>query len=248
MVFHLGLGQRGLFNRRPHHGLGPLIQCAVHQELHEFFGDHTFRVEIHRQIGVCPVAGDAQTFEFLALHINPAGGELAAFGAEIIDRHIVLVAALLAVLFLDLPFDGQTVAIPTGDIARVKTHHLVRPHDHVLDRLVQRVTDVQIAVRIGGAIVQRKGGAPLLFAQAVIDADLCPPLQPFGFAFGQARTHREIGFRQVQRGFIVKRFGGVGAHGGRPLATEFRNGECSDTVRRTQAPLPGVSSIRAPGK
>ncbi len=248
VVFDLGLGQRSLFNRRPHHGFGALIERAVHQELHEFFGDHTFRVEIHRQIGIGPVAGDAQTFEFVTLHVYPAGGELAAFSAKIVDRHIVLVAALLAVLFLDLPFDGQAVAIPTGDIARVKAHHLVRPHDHILDRLVQRVADMQVAIRIGGAVVQREGLAPLLFAQAVIDADLFPPLQPFGFAFGQARAHREIGFWQVQRGFIVKRFGGVGAHGGRPLATVFRNGECSDAARKTQAPLPGVSSIRAPGK
>ena len=195
-----------------------MIKRAVHQELHEFLGYHTFRVEIHGQIGVGPIAGDTKTFKFFALHIDPTGGKLAALGTEIVDRHIVLVLALLAVLLFDLPFDRQAVAIPTRDIACIKTHHLVRSHDHILDRLVQRVTDVQMPVCIGGAVVQCKRRATVFFAQAVIDADLFPSRQPFGFAFGQACTHGKVGFRQVQRGFIIKRFGGVGAHGRRPLA------------------------------
>ncbi len=161
--------------------------------------------------GSIPVAGDAQTFEFVALDVDPAFGKAAAFLTELDDIDGVLVAALLAVLFLDLPFDGQTVAIPSGDIARVAAHHLLAAHDHVLQDFVQRVPDMQMTVCIRRAIVQREGLArPSAVAQAVVNADLLPAVQPAGFAVGQARAHREIGFRQVQRVFVVR---SVGTHG-----------------------------------
>jgi hypothetical protein len=38
----------------------------------------------------------------------------AAFGAEFLDRNLILVELLLAVLLLDLPLDRQAVAIPAG--------------------------------------------------------------------------------------------------------------------------------------
>ena len=220
MILYLGLCQCGLFNRRPHHRLGALVQSAVHQELHELFGDHPLGVEIHREVGVFPVAGDAQTLELFALDIDPACGEVTAFTAKFVDRHLILVAALLAVLLFDLPLDGQAMAIPTGDIARVKTHHLVGAHDHVLDGFVERVTDVEMAVGIGRAVVQRELLAATVFgfvAQAVIDADLLPTGQPLRLALGQACAHGEIGLGQVQGRFIVKFLRCIGAHVGRPF-------------------------------
>ena len=73
-------------DRRPHHRLGPAVQRAVHQELLEFLGDHPLGVEIHREIGIVPVAGDAEALEFLALDVDPALGELPALLTEIDDR------------------------------------------------------------------------------------------------------------------------------------------------------------------
>ncbi len=199
-------------------------------------------MEIHGQIGVFPIAGDAQTLEFLALHVDPTAGELATFGAEFIDRHLILVAALLAVLLFDLPFDRQAVAVPARDVARVIAHHLMAAHNHVLDRLVQRVTDVQMPVGIGRAVMQREGLTPLFLAQAVIDADLLPPLQPAGLALGQSGAHGEIGLGQVQRGFVV---GGLGAHGERPLGIWglFNLGRC-EWLKHLG---PASQLLRAPG-
>jgi hypothetical protein len=82
-------------------------------------------VEIHRQVGIGPVAGDAEALELLALDVDPAFGELAAFLAELDDVDLVLVQALGAVLLLDLPLDGQAVAVPAGDVARCLAHHLL---------------------------------------------------------------------------------------------------------------------------
>ncbi len=207
VVLDLGLGERCLFDGRPHDGFRALVERAVHQEFHEFLGDHAFGVEVHRQVGIGPVARDAQALELVALDVDPAFGEAAAFLAEIDDGDVVLVLALRAVLLLDLPLDGQAVAVPAGDVAGVEAHHLVRADDHVLDRLVQRVPDVEVAVRVRRAVMQDERGAVRFFAQAVVDADLLPMLQPARLAVGQPRAHREIGLGQVQGVFVVGRVG-----------------------------------------
>ena len=213
VIFDLGLGEGRFFDGRPHHRFGALIKRAVHQELHELFSDYTLGMEIHGKIRLRPVACDAHALELVALDVDPPGSEIAAFGPEFVDWHLILVTALFAVLLFDLPFDRQPVAIPPRNVACVKAHHLVAAHDHILDRFIQRVPDVQMPVGIGRAIMQRERGAPRFFAQTVIDADVFPPGQPLRLAFRQACAHREISARQVQGLFI---FGGLGAHGGRP--------------------------------
>ena len=243
MILHLGLGQSGFLDGRPHHRLGPLIERAVHQELHELIGDHSLGVIVHGDIRIDPVAGDAQTLELFTLDVDPALGELAAFLTEIDDVHLVLVLALLAVLLFDLPLDGQAVAVPAGHVARVEAHHLMRPHDHVFDGLVQRVTDMQVTVCVGGAVMQGKGRTTLFLAQAVIYADLLPALQPCGLAFGQARAHGEVGFGQVQRVFVVRCFG---AHLGRPQDDLVVCGS-KRSVRGLKHLCPASRGIRAPG-
>ena len=207
MIFDLCLGQRGLLDGRPHHRLRPLIQSAIHQELLEFFGNHAFGVEIHGQVGIVPIARDAEPFELLTLHINPTLGKGPAFLAELDDVDRILVASFFAILLFDLPFDRQTVAVPARDIACVASHHLLAAYNHILQDLVQRVPDMQMPVGIGGAVMQREGLAPLFFAQTVVNPDFGPAFQPFRFTFGQTCAHREIGFWQVQCIFVVRRLG-----------------------------------------
>ena len=164
VVLDLGFSQSSFFNRGPHYRLRTLIQRAVHQELLELFRNHALCVKIHRQIRFVPISVNAKALEFFTLHIHPVSSKLAALTAEFVDWNGIFVLALLAVLFFNLPLDRQTVAIPTRDVTGIKTHHLVGPHDHIFDRFIQRVTDVQIAVRIGWAIMQSKRLAPLFFA------------------------------------------------------------------------------------
>ena len=61
--------------------------------------------------------------------------------------------------------------------------------------LVQPVADVEVAVGVGRAVVEREGFTAFGFAQAVVNADLFPVFQPGGFAFRQSRAHRETRFR-----------------------------------------------------
>ena len=154
VVLDLGLGQRGLLDRAPHHRPQAAIERAVHQELADLAGDHGFRREVHRRVAACPVAEHAEALELLALHAEPVLRIGAAFGAEFQDRDLVLVLLLRAVLLLDLPFDRQAVAVPAGDVVGVVAGHLRGAVDHVLQDLVQRVADVQRAVGIGRAVMQ----------------------------------------------------------------------------------------------
>ena len=125
VILDFRLGQRSLFNRRPHHRLRSLIQRAVHHELHELARNNRFGVIIHSQIGIVPLASDTQALEFIALNINPAFSEFAAFLAQLNHRHVIFVFALSAVLFFDLPFNRQPMAIPTRNITAVLAHHLL---------------------------------------------------------------------------------------------------------------------------
>ena len=116
VIFNFRLSQRGLLHHRPHHGLRAAIQQAIILELHDLAGDLGFGVEGHCGVGVIPIACDAEALELFALHGEPMFGEGTAFLAEFNDGDFILVFALGAVLFLDLPFNRQTVAIPAGDI------------------------------------------------------------------------------------------------------------------------------------
>ena len=196
VILDFGLRQRGLLHRAPHHRLTALIERAVHEELHELFRNHPLGMIIHRQIRIGPIPRDAEALELFTLDIHPAFCKLAALLTEINDIHIVLVLALLAILLLDLPLDGKPVTVPARHIARIMPHHLMGPHNHILDGFVERMTNVQMPVRIRRAIMQDKRlTLCALFAQPVINADLSPAGQPLGLALWESRAHRKVGFR-----------------------------------------------------
>ena len=175
LVFDFGLGQRGLLDDAPHHRLRAAIERAVLGEFHDLAGDLRLGRKGHRLIGMVPVADDAETLEFLPLHIDPMRGEGAALAAELDDRHLVLVLALGAIFFLDLPFDGQAVTVPARHVVRILARHLLRTGDEIFQDLVEGVPNVNIAVGVGGAVVEEEFRPPLPgFTLALIKPDLAP--------------------------------------------------------------------------
>ena len=70
----------------------------------------------------------------------------------------------------------------------------------ILEDLVERVADVDVAVGVGRAVVQQKLRAiAALLAQALIEVHLGPALQQARLEVGQAGPHGEGGLGQKQR-------------------------------------------------
>ena len=220
VIFDLCLGQGGLLDRAPHHRPQPAIERSVQQKLPDLAGDGGFGGEVHRGIAPGPVAQHAQPGEFLALHVQPVGGIGAALGAEIQHRHVVLLASALvlaagvAILLLDLPFDRQAVAVPARNVVGIASGHLRGAIDHVLQNLVQRMPDMQVAVRIGRPVMQDEGRAALgLRPQPLPQPDARPAFQHRRLPLGQVAAHGEGRVGQEHGAAVVARLGGCVVHG-----------------------------------
>ena len=216
LVLHFGFGQSGLFHHAPHHRLGAAIQRAVGGEFHQLAGDLRLREEVHGGIAAVPVADDAEPLEFGALHVEPAAGIGAAFLAERHHRGRILevrlrLALRAVVLLLDLPFDRQAVAVPARHVVTVEAEHLLALGDDVLEDLVERVPDMDVAIGVGRAVMQHEFRLALrLLAQGAVEVDLLPAFQQLRLGLRQAGAHRKLGLRQEQRAGIIV---GVGLRG-----------------------------------
>ena len=165
--------------------------------IQQLVGDQRLGAEVHGEVRVVPVARHAQPLELLALHVDPVRGEGTAFLAEVVDGHVVLVASLLAILLLDLPLDGKAVAVPARHVVGIEALHLARAGDDVLEDLVEGVADVQVAVGVGGAVMQHVfGAAGRLLAERVVKVDRLPALQKLRLALRQTSLHGEAGLGQ----------------------------------------------------
>jgi hypothetical protein len=81
----------------------------------------------------------------------------------------------------------------------------------ILEDLVERRADMDVAVGIGWAVMQHELVAALrALAQLLVEADLVPALENFRLALRQAGAHREFGLRQEQGFRIVFDFGLLG--------------------------------------
>ena len=208
VVFDLGFGQRGLLDDRPQDRLRALVQPAIDKEFADLAHDLRLGVEAHRQIRVVPVADDAEPLELLLLYLDPARREIAAFLAELRQRHAVLRLLLGAVFFLDDPLDRQAVAVPARHIRRVLAGHLLRPVDDILQDLVQRVPEMEVAVRIRRPVMQHEFfPAARGLAQLFVKAHIAPARDQLRFERRQPAAHREIGFRKKDGRTVIRRHG-----------------------------------------
>ena len=216
MILNLGLGERCLLHRRPHDRFLAAIEKVRHCDAEELGDDLRLALKAHGEIrpgirlafGLIPFGVHAKTAELLALYIDPVGGIITAGLAELRARHLFLGLAVGTELLFDLPFDRKSVAVPARDKASVIAHHLVRAADHILQDLVHRGAEVDVTIRIGRAVMIDEFRAVFaLFAEAFIELHLLPFLDPLRLGLWQARTHREVGFRQEERVAIIARAG-----------------------------------------
>ena len=200
-VLDLGFSQGGAAIEAPVHRL----EALEHEALLDHLGqgaDFTGLVgEVHGLVRVVPVAQHAQADELGLLPFDLLGGVLAAQLAGTVGSQV------LAVGDLDLVLDRQAVAVPARHIRRIETGQGLGADNHVLENLVQRMTDVDLAVGIGRAVVQDELRTILAnLAQLTVQANTVPALQDLRFALRQAGLHGEGGVRKVKRGFVVGHF------------------------------------------
>ena len=173
--------------------LAPLVEAVPLGKTGQFARRGSFVVGGHRQVRVLPVAEDAETLELLALDFDPFLGVSPALLADLGLAHLAL---SLAEFLVDLQFDRQTVAVPARHVRGVEALHTLALDDDILEDLVQRVADMNVAVGIGRAIVQGEvrftGGR---FADFAVQFKLSPALHDFRFALWQVAAHREISDR-----------------------------------------------------
>ena len=205
-ILNFRLGQGRLILGTPIHRLQALVDVAL--AVHGPKNLHFLRLEglVHGLVGVGPVADDPQAAEALHLPVDVILGKLFTGRAELRDRHGLVVQ----LVFLDDGrLNGHAVVIPAGDIGGVISLHGPGPDDEVLQRFVEGVAHVDVAIGEGRAVVENEPGAVLVFLQELaIQVHFIPLLQHTRLPVGEARFHGEGGFWGDNGIFVV--------HGGFP--------------------------------
>jgi hypothetical protein len=112
-VLDLGFGQGRAVVNAPVDRLQSFIYVAAVEKLDEGAGDDRFVVRAHSEIGLVPPAEHAQTDKILTLKIHVFFGIFAAGFADLGGRQGGLFGAQL---LIDAALDGQSVAVPAGDV------------------------------------------------------------------------------------------------------------------------------------
>ena len=197
-VFHFGLGQRRTTVKAPVHGLQAAEHVTLVQDASQRADLVGLVAVVHRHVRTIPLAQHTQALEVLALAVDLLERVGAGLGLHFRHRQV------LAVLLFDLDFDGHAVAVPARHVVRVIAGHVAALDDDVLQDLVDRVADVDVAVRIGRAVMQHEARpAAAGRTDRLVDVVFLPLRNPGGLALGEVAPHGEGGVGQVEGLFIV---------------------------------------------
>ena len=97
--------------------------------------------------------------------------------------------------------------MPAGDVVRLAAAHGLVLHDDVLDGLIHGVADVDLAIRVGRAVVEHEfRRAVPLRETLVIQVHVLPEFDEFRFFLRKIAPHGEIGLRQMQSLAVIHLF------------------------------------------
>ena len=201
-VFHFGFGQRRAAVNAPMDRLLALIDEALLDESPERPRDRRLILEVHRQVRVVPRPEDAEPLKLRRHRADEALCVCAARAAEVGDRHFAFLRSKLAI---DFQLDRQPVTVVAHDVRRVVPGHRPRFDDEILENLVERRAQVNIAVGVGRAIVQdefRRPGAAR--PDLPVEVHGRPAGERLGLARGQVGFHGKVGPRQVDGIFPLR--------------------------------------------
>ena len=153
-VFDLCFSKRRPAIEAPVHGFEPPVYKPRPEDASERADFVGFGFGRHRTIGVIPLAQHAQALEVLELTPDLLLGIGPGKCLDLGRRHP------FAVLLFNLNFDRHAVAVPAWHISGIKTRHQPGLDNDVLQDLVNRMTNVNIPIRVGRTIVQHKQRPP----------------------------------------------------------------------------------------
>ncbi len=152
LVLDLRLGERRAAVEAPVNGFQAAVDVTLSQQNTQSPNLVGFVPVGHGEIRILPVAQHAKALEILLLPLDLLGGVGAAQPLRLLRGKV------LAVRLFDLHLDRHAVAIPAGHVRRVEPRQGLDLDDDVLEDLVHRVADVDVAVGVGRAVVQDEAG------------------------------------------------------------------------------------------
>eukprot|EP00968_Pinguiococcus_pyrenoidosus_P022263 scaffold3100_cov248-Pinguiococcus_pyrenoidosus.AAC.18 len=203
-VLQLRFGQRRATGRTPVHGLSAAVDVALLHHVAEDADLGRLVLRLEREVRVFPVPPHAVAHEGLLLPPHRLDSKVPRFLAQLRRREVLLLVLLQSLQHLEL--DRQAVAVPPGDVADLAALQGVELVDDVLQNLVQRVADVQVAVGVGRAIMQREGLSRRLLPQLLVDALLLPIRLDLRLSLDGVRALAKARLRQNHRILVALLF------------------------------------------
>mmetsp|Transcript_46626 Transcript_46626/g.97979 ORF Transcript_46626/g.97979 Transcript_46626/m.97979 type:complete len:293 (+) Transcript_46626:2230-3108(+) len=217
-IFQLGLRQRRTTRWTPVHRLPP----AENVSLFVHFAKHTnlrrLVLRKQRQVGVGKVANDTVSLERGALLLHRLLGECGGPLAEGDGSQGLTLLRFHRLQHLQL--DGEPVTIPSRHVVHLLPFQNLMPIDEILEKLVQRVSDVQVAVGVRRSVVEDEplGAAGFGIGREFgVEVRRGPVRLQFRFALDGIGTLREVGFGEKD-GFGINVFWFLGPASSSTLA------------------------------
>ena len=183
VVFNFGFRERRLVLQTPVNRTRAFVNPAALDKTRE----HARRLGLvmvrHREIRIVPFAEDAESFEVARLAFQRILRMLAADPPESLNAQLTLLLPLFLEGAFDVCFDWQTVAVVTGHVRRVETHHRARFDDKVFKNFVHCGAEMDIGIRVRRTVVQNELLAALTGApDQTVKVELGPFLEARWFA------------------------------------------------------------------
>ncbi len=200
LVFHFRFRQGRLGGRRPVDRFQALVDQAIGCHFAEDLDLAGFKIRCQGDVGVIVVTDAAQGQKALFLSLHLLERKVVADPTEFGNADFLAIISQ----FRDSCLDRQAVGIPAGDIVHAVAHHVVGFVDDIFEDLVQGMTQMDVAVGIGRAVVEGPGFGSFPALQHFFkQLHLSPALLELRLFLRQISAHFKPGFRHVQCALVV---------------------------------------------
>jgi len=130
-----------------------LVHMAVGYYSAQRANDVCFCLKVHSQVRLVPIAKHTQPLEVFALLFDLLACIFAASHSKSSRRHLT---SRFTDSLLYLKFDWQSMAVPARHIRRIASVKRSTFYDKVFDDLINRMTNMDLPVGVGRAIVKNE--------------------------------------------------------------------------------------------